>query len=240
MVRNFTRSVCRIFSRTPLIHRTYSTLSVAETFRRIYRTKAWGDDGEAFHSGSGSRGAASEQYCAFVIKFIQEHQVLSVVDLGCGDFSVGKQIAEATGVRYTGIDVVPELIEHHKSNVSNPLIHFQCADITRDPLPTADLCLIRQVLQHLSNEEISKVLANLGDYPQVLISEHVPVKPRSINLDKPHGPDVRVRYGSGVYLEKPPFSKPVVEVWKYPLYKNSILRTVLLNQMDSRIADAAA
>ncbi len=240
MVRNFTSSFRRIFSRTHRIQRIYGSLSVAETFRRIYRTKAWGDDGEAFHSGSGSRGAAAEQYCAFVIKFIREHQVQSVVDLGCGDFSVGKHIAEETGVRYIGIDVVPELIEHHTSTVRNSLILFQCADITSDPLPTADLCLIRQVLQHLSNEEISKVLANLGGFPRVLISEHVPVNPRLINVDKPHGPDVRVRYGSGVYLEKPPFSKPVVEVWKYPLNKNSILRTVLLNQKDSGVADATA
>jgi SAM-dependent methyltransferase len=239
MLAAFTKRVRRIFSRTPRSHRIYGSLSVAETFRRIYRTKAWGDDGGPFHSGTGSRGAASEEYCAFVIKFIQEHQVKRVVDLGCGDFSVGRRIAEATGARYIGIDVVPELIEHHRGTVRNPRVSFQCADATSDPLPAADLCLIRQVFQHLSNEEIAKVLANLGGYAQVLITEHVPVHPQSINRDKPHGPDVRVRYGSGVYLEQPPFSKPVVEVWKFPLNKNSILRTVLLSQTDSRVTDAA-
>jgi SAM-dependent methyltransferase len=221
-------------------HRIYNHLSLPDTFRRIYSTKTWGDDGQRFYSGSGSRGAAAERYCVSVIEFIRENGVQSVVDLGCGDFSVGRRIVEASGVRYTGIDVVPELIEHHRSTVHNPLVSFLVADITADPLPTADLCLIRQVLQHLSNQEIAKALANLGSFSRVLITEAVPAHPKSINRDKPHGPDVRALYGSGVYLEKPPFSMPVAELWSFPLKKNSLLRTVLFRQAGPGITGAVA
>jgi SAM-dependent methyltransferase len=212
----------------PKIHRTYKTLSVVETFRNIYRTKAWGDNGTRFCSGAGSGGPASEQYCAFVTKFIRDHQVQSVVDLGCGDFAVGKHIVEASGVRYTGIDVVPELIEHHKSTVHDPRVNFRCADITNEALPAADLCLVRQVLQHLSNDEIMKVLTNLRSFSRVLISEDVPIRPKSFNRDKPHGPDVRSYYDSGVYVERAPFSETVGEIWELPLTDNSVLRTALL------------
>lgn len=221
-------------------HRIYNDLSLPDTFRRIYSTKTWGDDGQRFHSGSGSRGPVSDHYCASVIRFIQEYRVQTVVDLGCGDFSVGRRIVEAAGVRYVGIDVVPELIEHHRKTVDNPLVSFLCADITCDPLPPADLCLIRQVLQHLSNQEIAKVLANLGGYARVLISEGVPVYPKSINRDKQHGPDVRALYGSGVYIEKPPFSMPVSEMWSFPLKKNSMLRTVLFRQTGLGVTEAIA
>lgn len=55
----------------PRIHRTYGTLSVAETFQRIYRTKAWGDNGVPFSSGHGSCGLTSERYTTAVLKFIQ-------------------------------------------------------------------------------------------------------------------------------------------------------------------------
>ncbi len=240
MHRDIIRSLRMRLKRSGKKQRTYDALSVPETFQRIYRTKAWGDDGQLFYSGPGSRGQVSDRYCASVIKFIQEHQVRSVVDLGCGDFSVGRRIVEATDVRYTGIDVVPELIEHHQSTVHHPLISFQCADITVDPLPTGDLCLIRQVLQHLSNEEITRVLANLGSFSRALISEHISVDPKQFNRDKPHGPDVRMCYGSGVYVDQPPFLMPAVEMWSFPLGKNSILRTVLLLQTDSRLADAVA
>jgi len=51
-------------------------------------------------------------------------------------------------------------------------------------LPAADLYLVRQVLQHLSNEEIAKVIANLGNARRVLISEHLPAHPKSFNRDK--------------------------------------------------------
>jgi SAM-dependent methyltransferase len=233
MIRNLIKSVYVRRWILPRIHRTYKTLSMAETFRSIYRTKAWGDNGAPFCSGGGSCGPVSEQYCAFLVKFIRDHQVQSVVDLGCGDFAVGHKVVKASGVRYTGIDVVPELIEFHKSSVQDPRVSFHCADITNDQLPPADLCLIRQVLQHLSNDEISKVLANLRNFPRILISEDVPVHPKSFNRDKPHGPDVRAYCGSGVYVERPPFSANVTEMWELPLTANSVLRTTLLDQTDS-------
>jgi SAM-dependent methyltransferase len=214
----------------PRIHRTYETLSLAETFRRIYSTNAWGVNGEPFCSGSGSRGHAAELYCDLVGKFIEEHRIRSVVDLGCGDFAIGRQVVDRTGVRYTGIDIVPELIEHHKATVGDSRVNFACIDIARDRLPDADLCLVRQVLQHLSNREIAKVLTNIHNYRYTLISEDVPIRPKTLNRDKPHGPDVRAYYRSGVYIDEPPFSRKIQEYWEIPLRAESVLRTVLVEQ----------
>lgn len=215
----------------PRIHKTYGSLSVTETFRRVYQSKAWGSDGKEFCSGAGSGGAAADLYCDAVIAFIREHHVKSIVDLGCGDFAIGHRIVKATGVQYTGIDVVPELIEHNKNRVQDPGVGFLCADITCALLPQADLCLIRQVLQHLSNAEISKVLSNIVDFPLVLVSEDVPMRPSSFNRDKPHGPDVRAYYGSGVYLDQPPFSRPAKDLWTFALRNDAVLRTVLLGEV---------
>jgi SAM-dependent methyltransferase len=215
----------------PRIHKTYGSLSIAETFRRVYQSKAWGSNGEEFCSGAGSGGAAADLYCDAVIDFIRDYHVRSIVDLGCGDFAIGRRIVEATGVQYTGVDVVPELVEHNQRRVQDPRVSFLCADITCAPLPQADLCLIRQVLQHLSNAEISNVLANIVSFPQVLVSEDVPIRPSSFNRDKPHGPDVRAYYGSGVYLDQPPFSKPAKDLWTFSLRDDALLRTVLLGEV---------
>jgi SAM-dependent methyltransferase len=222
------KSAYRRFWVLPRIHRTYGHLSVSETFQRIYHTKAWGDNGELFCSGTGSSGQVAELYCEFVIEFIREHQVQSVVDLGCGDFAIGRRIMEATGIRYTGLDVVPELIEHHKNTVVGVDANFLCVDITKEPLPSADLCLVRQVLQHLSNQEIAKALMNLRAFRWTLISEDVPAHPKLFNRNKPHGPDVRCYYGSGVYIDQPPFSMEVAKLWNSPLTDDTILRTALL------------
>ena len=75
--------------------------------------------------------------------------------------------------RYIGIDVVPSLIERNRSTfVAN--IEFKCLDIIKDKLPDADLCLIRQVMQHLSNREIVRLLKNTKRYRYVIVAEHQP------------------------------------------------------------------
>ena len=52
MLSNMVKSVYVRLWVLPRIHRTYNTMSVAETFRKIYLTKAWGDNGEPFCSGT--------------------------------------------------------------------------------------------------------------------------------------------------------------------------------------------
>src|SRR5215831_14317353 len=79
------------------IRKQYATLSVAQAFDRIYRTEAWGaTEGEAFCSGFGSEQKYAEPYVAWVKRFIDENRIRTVVDLGCGDFRIGRQIC-ATG-----------------------------------------------------------------------------------------------------------------------------------------------
>ena len=124
----------------------------------------------------------------------------TVVDLGCGDFRVGQQIL-GPGVRYIGVDVVPELILHNNKAHGAENVRFECLDAAADDLPDGDVCLIRQVFQHLSNDEISRVLNKIGAYKVTLITEHYPNDANSCipNLDKPHGGDVRFSDHSASY-----------------------------------------
>ena len=214
----------------PRLRRSYKNLSVAETFQTIYRTKIWGGQEELFCSGPGSRGIAADKYCESIIGFIRDNKIQTVVDLGCGDFMVGKKIVNATGIRYTGIDIVPDLIAHLKNTVQNPRVNFECLNIMNDALPKADLYLVRQVLQHLSNEEILKVLDNLGKKSKILIAEDVPIRPKSFNRNKAHGPDIRSFYGSGIYIDKAPFSIPIETEWRFPLSDSTLLRMTLIDQ----------
>jgi hypothetical protein len=43
-------------------------------------------------------------------------------------------------------------------------IHFRCLDIVSDELPQADLCVIKDVLQHLPNDSVRSLLRRLGKY----------------------------------------------------------------------------
>lgn len=100
-------------------------------------------------------------------------------------------------------------------------------DVCADELPRTDLVTIREVLQHLSNDDISAALSNIEKTrPRfVLVTEHLPDKEvlQSPNLDKPRGPNIRNPFGSGVFIDKPPFNRKakVVLSVKYPSFKGS-------------------
>lgn len=205
------------------IRRAYGALSVQEAFRRTYLTGGWGQD---FNSGRGSNPATQGQYIEFVRDFIRRNRIETVADLGCGNFRIGQQIA--TGVKYVGVDIVPEIVERNQRLYASESVTFTCRNLLEDELPLADLCLVRQVLQHLSNDEIQIALGRLDRYPLVLITEHVPAGSFVPNLDKPHGPDTRVRDNSGIVLDQYPFSVESETVLDVPLDEHSRLRTCLI------------
>lgn len=200
-------------------------MSVQDAFCDIYRRGLWGSG-----SGLGSDEAYAKVYSDFVRCFATKRGIKRIVDIGCGDFRVGSQIANGP-FEYIGLDVVPELIAHHNHRFAGEHTTFAVLDATVQAPPPADLCLIRQVLQHLSNSEIGRVLGNCSDYPFVLITEHVPVGPDVVpNKDKPHGPDTRVYDNSGVFVDQPPFSKNVETLLEVPYSRHEVLRTVLIQR----------
>lgn len=140
-----------------------------------------------------------------------------MVDLGCGDFKVASQwITEH--IRYEGIDIVPELVNYNNEKNGRENIHFQCLDIVTDELPDGELCLVRQVLQHLSNSEISQILNKLKKYKYVIVTEHITAKEyaHKYNIDKEHGSCTRVLKQSGVYLDEAPFNMKVEKLLELP------------------------
>lgn len=208
------------------IRRHYSRLSLREVFIRIYETRAWGGP---YCSGSGSDPTVNAEYLDYVSRLIAERGVRTVVDLGCGDFRIGAEISKA-GVRYEGVDIVPDLIARNRREFGGRNVHFHCLNIVEDNLPSGELCIVRQVLQHLTNAEIEKALERLLEaYRLCLVTEHIPSGEFIPNLDKPHGPDIRLCDGSGVMVDEPPFSRPCEEVVVTSLADGTLLRTTLLS-----------
>ena len=184
----------------------FADKTVADTFDEIYKKNLWGGKEGEFYSGEGSTQKYSKLYAETVRKFIRENEVKTVVDLGCGDFRVASEIV-SNEFKYIGCDVVSSLVAHLNENFANENIEFRRVNIIEDELPDGDLCLIRQVLQHLSNREIEQILKNCEKYRYLIITEHYPNPNREIvpNLDIPHGPEMRLHYDSAVVLDAPPF-----------------------------------
>jgi hypothetical protein len=218
------------------------------TFQDIYRNNLWGQDGQSrFYSGVGSRGAPAEAYVAQMAALLQAHAAqlgrpIAVIDLGCGDFHVGRELlARVPLMTYVGCDIVPELIAQHSKNHTSDRVSFRVLDIVSDPLPDGDVCLVRQVLQHLSNAEVAGAIQRL-DHRWVYVTEgHPRTRSGAVNPDKPTGADVRfdwrVGEGRGVELNQPPYNLQTEEMFRVPAPPGEIIVTErIVRPVDTRPA----
>ena len=194
----------------------------AAIFNNIYKNNLWGKSNESpdnFSSGFGSDTINSAGYIELVATYIINNKIKSVVDIGCGDFRVASEILKRIphDVSYTGLDVANVIIERNQRLYQNERIHFAQADATESPLPEGDLVLVREVLQHLSNKNITAVLKRVvGKYEYNIITNTIANSARAYNIDLPSGSNSRAGLGSGLWLDLAPFNCDISELGSWP------------------------
>ena len=154
-----------------------------------------------------------------------------MVDLGCGDFSVGCCIRHLCN-RYIACDVVPNLIKFNKARYPDLAVDFRMLDLAKDELPRGEMGFVRQVLQHLSNEQISRFVARAPDaFVHLVVTEHLPMRPDfKHDVDKLTGPGTKMGHDSGIVLTSPPFnlrSKVTRELCRVNSVDSGVLVTTL-------------
>jgi hypothetical protein len=179
---------------------------------QIYEKHLWGGINVDFYSGEGSHNTKLvDPYIEVITNFLKSFESpISVCDLGCGDFNIGQQLVPFTN-SYRGVDIVPALIERNKKKYTIDNLSFLCLDLAKDELPQGDCALVRQVLQHLSNDEVNKILQKLCKFQYVIITEHLPLGTFEPNIDIISGQGIRIKYKSGLDVLAPPFEWKVRE-----------------------------
>jgi len=174
-----------------------------QVFTHIYDHAIWGtnSNGEGF-SGGGSLPQNCKSYIGFLQHFMQEYNITSVVDAGCGDWEFSRYI-DWSGITYVGYDVVESVIQKNIEKFSNTNIHFRQGNILTLDLPPADLLLCKHVLQHLRNQDIIDFCKQLSKYKYCLITNEVNPKTLSSNND-----DIAIGGGHKIDLSKAPFNIP--------------------------------
>ncbi len=181
-----------------------------DAMEQVYTMNLWGSNNAEFYSGAGSHDPEIvNPYVDVVSSFLSSFEKpLVVCDLGCGDFNVGNQLVKHTK-KYIAIDIVPDLIAYNKEKFKAENLDFQCLDIATDNLPQANCILLRQVLQHLSNTEVQRIVNKLSDYKYVIVTEHMPTDDFEPNKDIISGQGIRFKKQSGLDLLVPPFNLKV-------------------------------
>lgn len=179
---------------------------------QIYEQKLWGGNDSDFYSGDGSHDTIiTKTYLNQVIAFLESYNgSLRVCDLGCGDFNIGKHLVPYTKY-YHAIDIVESLIIRNKKLYNQDHLEFYCLDISKDELPDADCIILRQVLQHLSNIEIHKIIEKLARYKYIILTEHIPTGHFTSNKDIISGQGIRLKQNSGVNILEVPFNFKIKE-----------------------------
>ncbi|WP_235898391.1 class I SAM-dependent methyltransferase [Winogradskyella ouciana] len=195
---------------------------------QIYEQHLWGGKEYDFYSGIGSHDPKTiNPYLDVVIDFLKsKNNQLTVCDLGCGDFNIGKHLIPFTK-NYIGVDIVESLIERNRTQFIAKNLTFQCLDIAKDELPNADCIILRQVLQHLSNQEIQQIVNKLKNYKYIILTEHLPDGEFKPNKDIISGQGIRLKQNSGVDVLAEPFKLKILD--------DKVLNEVILDIGKGRI-----
>jgi SAM-dependent methyltransferase len=143
-------------------------------FTKIYSSGGWGPE---CPSGGGSTPKITIEYREFLENFLIENKIKSVYDFGCGDWSFSKLI-NWSNAKYTGVDVVKSVIDSNNANneYSSENIKFSyLKDTEKFYRAKGDLLIIKDVLQHWTNEEITSFLdAVVNNFKFILITNSSP------------------------------------------------------------------
>jgi len=150
-----------------------------DIFDSIYRYHWW-----IFGSGTGSISAFNRPFIDYVNDFLRSHtEVHTVVDIGCGDWQIAQHF-DLRNREYIGCDVSAVILEKTRTRFAAPRRRFVHLDAVTDELPDGDLVIVKDVLHHLSNANVSSILSKLARYKYTIVQNDiyaVPHKNSDIN-----------------------------------------------------------
>ena len=139
-------------------------------FTNVYEKNIWGNNNNTEYNGSSGEGSKidynKDNYVPFLKKFITDNNIKNIVDLGCGDFKCGKLIYDDLDILYTGYDAYKKIIHYHSNNHSLSKYSFTHLDFCnkKENILNGELCILKDVLQHWSLNNIYTFLDYLIEY----------------------------------------------------------------------------
>ena len=191
----------------------------ADVFTEIYQTDHWRGG-----SGEGSTAEATAPYRHIVERFVMSPEVRRVVDVGCGDWQLGS-LVDWNGVRYMGLDVVTSVIAANSRQWGGPRAEFRVADARDTYLPSGDLLLVKDVLQHWPHADVAAFLAReLPRFPYALLTNDL----ASVHWSGPVNEDIALGQWRTLDLEAVPFEVVGRHRWDYDVRGEWTKRVLLV------------
>lgn len=178
----------------------YGTADYKKRFERIYRDNIW--EGAESRSGPGSAIGITEIIRGELARWTAEHRIATFVDVPCGDFNWMRYVEFPNELKYTGIDIVKDLIAANNARFSGEKCRFIYGDILTSDLPEADVYFCKDIFIHFPNESIVNATARVlrkcryllaSTYPNTRSNEDVAFgDARRVNLELLLGPPIEM------------------------------------------------
>tara|TARA_B100000378_G_scaffold232434_1_gene197848 strand:- start:292 stop:822 length:531 start_codon:yes stop_codon:yes gene_type:complete len=114
-------------------------------------------------SGSGSEIRNTRIISNILPKIIKKYKIKTLFDCPCGDMNymskILKRLKKNLKIKYVGGDIVKNLIINNRKKY--PMYKFIHFDIINDKISKYDLIMVKDLLNHLSFNNIKEVLSNI-------------------------------------------------------------------------------
>lgn len=125
------------------------TISQIEAvFSKIYADDSWGRG-----SGPGSNPDVLADYRAFLERIVRLNDIRTIVDVGCGDWQFSRFV-NFGDAQYLGLDLVDSVVAANNAAYGSDRVDFKRAPADPNDIPAGDLIIMKDVLQHLPDEQI--------------------------------------------------------------------------------------
>lgn len=188
-------------------------------FTDIYRQDHWHGG-----SGEGSTAEATAPYRHIVERLVVSPEIRSIVDLGCGDWQLGS-LVDWHGRRYTGVDVVEDVVAADRDRWGDERTRFTAGDAMTGDVPSGDLLLVKDVLQHWPTSDVERFLRQvLPRYSYALLTNDL----ASVHWDGPVNADMTLGGWRTLDLEIAPFEIEARHRWDFDIRGEWTKRVLLV------------
>jgi hypothetical protein len=136
-------------------------------FSKIYEEGFWSSPGIP-SSGSGSIPSAAAAYVDLVMDFLKKHEIKTVLDIGHGDWSMWEKY-KFDDVDYLGVDVYEKVTDQLNNLYKTKNRKFMSLNVVTEKIPARDVCISKDVLQHLPTKDIIEVLNKIDKFKYLII-----------------------------------------------------------------------
>ena len=137
-----------------------------KVFTEIYEKECWGNNKQENYRGSSGMGSGMDYnantYVPFLRDFIIKNNIKTVADAGSGDFRCGPSIYDGLEVDYIGYDAYKPLVDHLNNTTNYKFKHMDIFG-NRSEIESADLLILKDVIQHWKTIEINIFLDYIVD-----------------------------------------------------------------------------